>query len=94
MAKQESASMVYKAINAEAPVYLTEHFNRVSDITSISLRSSNLNLRPPRLKTKHGQNYFAYRGPTIWNSLPSKENCSRTFDSYKSKLKVMLTGKG
>ena len=32
MIKTEFASMVYKAINAEAPVYLAEQFNRESDI--------------------------------------------------------------
>ena len=51
MIKQESASMVYKAQNAEVSVYLTEQFNRVFDITKRSLSSSNLNLRPPKLKT-------------------------------------------
>ena len=45
---QESASMVYKALNAEAPPYLAEQFTRVSAVTSRILRSSNLNLRPPR----------------------------------------------
>ena len=48
MIKQESAGMVYKALNAEELPYLTEQFNRVSAITSRTLRSSNLRLRPLR----------------------------------------------
>ena len=40
--KQESASMVYKALHAEAPIYLA---SAVTDITSMTLRSSNLSLR-------------------------------------------------
>ena len=32
--------MVYKALNAEAPIYLAEQFTRVSDITSRTLRNS------------------------------------------------------
>ena len=42
MIMQESASMVYEALNAEAPLYLTEQFTRVSAIASITLRGSNL----------------------------------------------------
>ena len=90
MIMQESASMVYKALNAEAPLYLTEQFTRVSDITSITLRNSNLSLRPPRLKSRHGQNCFAYRESSIWNSLPSEIKPSRTFGSFQRKLTAML----
>ena len=90
MSKQESASMVYKALNAEAPIYLAEQFTRVSDITSRTLRSSNLSLRPPRLKSRNGQNCFAYRGSYIWNSLSSEIKSSRTYGSFQTKLKAML----
>ena len=83
MIKQESTSII-------------EHFNRVYDITKRNLRSSNLNLRSSRLKIKHGQSYFAYRGTAIWNSLPKEiklEDTFRTFDTFQSKLKAMLAGK-
>ena len=60
--RQESASMVYKAINGQAPPYLSSLFNSISAVTNRMLRNSNLNLRPPRMKTKFGQNSFAYRG--------------------------------
>ena len=66
MIKPESAKIVYEALNAEAPVYLTEQFNRASEIANRNLRSSNLNLRSPRLKIKHGKNCFPYRGTAIW----------------------------
>ena len=90
MIMQESASMVYKALNSEASFYLTEQFNRVSPITSRTLHGSNLSLRPPRLKSRNGQNCFAYRGSSVWNSLPSEIKSSRTFGSFQRKLKAML----
>ena len=90
MIKQESVSMVYKALTAEAPIYLAEQFTRVSDITSRTLRSSDFSLRPPRLKSRNGQNCFAYRGSYIWNSLSSEIKSSRTFGSFQTKLKAML----
>ena len=80
----------YKAVNNQAPIYLTTLFNRVSSVTSRSLRNSELNIRPPRLKTKHGQNCFAYRGAMVWNSLPSDCKKANSFQSYKMKLKAML----
>ena len=55
MVKQESAGKVYKALNAEAPIYLAEQCTRVSDVAGRTLRSSDLSLRLPRLKSRNGQ---------------------------------------
>ena len=88
--RQESAGMVYKAINGQAPVYLSSLFNSTSAVTNRMLRNSNLNLRPPRMKTTFGQNSFAYRGATIWNSLPNNCRTAHTFRTFKMKLKAML----
>ena len=90
MIYQESASMVYKGVNNQSPIYLTILFNIVSSITNRSLRNSELNIRPPRLKTKHGRNCFAYRGPMVWNSLPNDWKKANSFQSFKMKLKPML----
>ena len=87
---QESASMAYKTVNNQAPIYLTTLFNRVSSVTNRLLRNCELNIRPPRLKTKHGQNCFAYRGASVWNSLPSDCKIANSFQSFKMKLKTML----
>ena len=62
MIRQLSASMVYKAINGQAPTYFSSLFNSISAVTNRMLRTSNLNLRPLRMATKFGQNSFAYRG--------------------------------
>ena len=62
MIRQESASMVFKAINGQAPSYFYSLFNSISAVTNRMLRTSNLNLRSPRMKTKFEQNSFAYRG--------------------------------
>ena len=93
MIKQESASMVYKALHAEAPICLAKQSTRVSDIASRTLRSSNVSLRPPRLKSRNDHNCFAYRGQSVWNSLPGEIKSSRTFGSFQKKLKAMLRRK-
>ena len=87
---QESASMVYKAINGQAPPYLSSLFNSISAVTNIMLCNSNLNLRPPRMKTKFGQNSFAFREATIWKSLPNDCRTAHIFPAFKVRLKAML----
>ena len=42
------------------------------------------------MKTKFGQNSFAYRRATIWNSLPNDSRMAHTFSTFKVKLKAML----
>ena len=90
--RQESASMVYKATNGQAPTYLSSLFNSISAVTNRMLCNSNLNLRPPRMKTKFGQNSFAYRGggAKIWNSLPNDCRKAHTFPTFQEKLKAMI----
>ena len=46
MIRQEPASMVYKAINSQAPTYLSSLFNSISAVTNRLLRNSNLYLGP------------------------------------------------
>ena len=91
MITQESASMV--TIRHLMPRHLTEQFARVSTITSRALRGSHLSIRPPRLKSRHGQNCFAYRGSSVRNSLPSDIKSPRTFGLFQKKLKTMLAEK-
>ena len=59
---QESASMIYKAKNGQAPPYLLCLFNSVSAVTKRMLCNSNLNLRLPGIKARFGRNSFAYSG--------------------------------
>ena len=46
---------------------IAQNHGSISAVTNRML--PNLNLRPPRMKTKFGQNNFAYRGAKMWNSL-------------------------
>ena len=62
MIRQESASMVYKAINGQAPTYLSSLFNSISAVTNRMLRNSNLNLRPPRMEKNLGRTALHTRG--------------------------------
>ena len=83
---------IYAAL-LSLPEFIKEQFTGVSTIASRILRSSNLSLRPPKLKSRHGQNCFAHRGSSVWNSLPNELKSSRTVRSFRKKLKAMLAKK-
>ena len=63
-------------------IYVTEQFTRVSYITSRTSRSSNLSLWPSRSKSRNGENFFACKLSSVWNSLPSEITSFRTFGSF------------
>ena len=86
LVKDDAAFECCFALSAEAPLYFTKQFTRVSTITSGALRGSYLSLRTPRLKSRHGQNCFAYRESLVCSSLPSEIKSSRTFWSFQKKL--------
>ena len=88
--RQESGGMVYRAMNSQAPPYLSRLFNSISAVTKRTLRNSNVHLRHPRMKMKFGQNSFAYRGAKVWNFLPNDCKTAHTFLTVKAKLKTML----
>ena len=58
----ETSKMVYKSLNAIAPDYLRNLFQKVSEATNRQLRNSKTDLRLPLLRTSTGQKSFAYRG--------------------------------
>ena len=72
MLQKETVGMVYKAINKQAPEYLSVLFNRFSAMTGRTKRNANINLRPRRINTTLGQDCFAHRGALLWNSLPTE----------------------
>ena len=69
MIRLESKSMVYKAKHAQVSPYLSHHFRSAVPsfhdsfaVAKRMIRNSKSNLRPPRMKTKFGQNSCLYSG--------------------------------
>ena len=87
MIQQETVGMVYKAINKQAPEYLSVPFNRVSAMTCRTVRTANIILKPPRSNTTLGRNCFPHRGALLWNNLPREAKSAKPYESFKSKLK-------
>ena len=86
----ETSKMVYKSLNALAPDYLRNIFQKVSEATNRPLRNSKTDLRLPLLRTSTGQKSFAYRGARIWSDLDSVVKESASFSSFRRNYKTKL----
>ena len=58
----ETAMMVLRSINNEAPNYLKSLFERLSQNTIRELGNTKIDLKLPLLEVSSGQKCFSYRG--------------------------------
>ena len=86
----ETSKMVYKSLNALAPDYLRNIFQKVSEATNRQLRNSSTDLRLPLLRTSTGQKSFAYRGAKVWSDLDSVVKASSSLCSFRRNYKAKL----
>ena len=63
------ACMMYRCFNNQAPIYLTNLFNKLSTFTTHKLRGSASNFHIKGFKTEYGKRSITYRGAKLWNSL-------------------------
>ena len=86
--------IVYKALNGQAPSYITELLKVKSQTHSHNLRSSqdNLQLQIPSHRTKItlGDRALACAAPKVWNNLPLVIRKSSSLTIFKSRLKAHL----
>lgn len=80
--------IVFKALNGQAPSYISELINLQS--TPPSLRSSNkILLQVPRSRLKlKGDRAFAVAAPCLWNQLPPDITSASSLSIFKSRLKT------
>uniref|UniRef100_A0A8D3CRZ4 Reverse transcriptase domain-containing protein n=1 Tax=Scophthalmus maximus TaxID=52904 RepID=A0A8D3CRZ4_SCOMX len=85
--------LTYKALNNQAPSYLTELL--VSYYPNRSLRSVNAGLLvvPRVCKSRMGGRAFSHQAPLLWNQLPVCVRDADTLSTFKVKLKTFLFDK-
>ena len=89
-----TALLTFKALNGLAPVYLTECFHHIADITNFNTRNASQgNLYLPSFKTVTGQRSFSFRAVTIWNTIPPSIRNSQSVHSFKVNLRGYLLTK-
>jgi len=87
------AVLVYQCLNGQAPSYLADDCQLVSDIRPRRLRSSDSGFCAiRRSRTTYGDRCFAAAGPRGWNSLPTELRQSDSLAQFKRRLKTHLFG--
>ena len=84
--ESETLKMVYKSVNNQAPIYLTEMFVRLSDACKRELRNTKTNLAVPRRKSAFGQKCFSYKGAKLWNNLSVEVKSSKSYEIFKKRI--------
>ena len=80
------ATLTYKSLNLLAPNYLRKLFAECSDERERFLRSSEIDLKIPLLKTTSGQKASSYRGAKLWNSLERANKLAASLKTFKKQL--------
>ena len=83
----ESARIVYKSLNGDAPSYMSDIFTKVNVSTTRSLRNSDYDLRVPFLRTTTGQRCFSYQDAKVWNGLSEKTKNTSTLKNFMKAIK-------
>ena len=81
--------LVSKCLKNEAPVYLKNKIQYLSDRNPYSLRNVvSEKLQIPKAKTELFKKTFTYSGPKLWNELPFSIRQASSHNAFKTKLKV------
>ena len=84
----ETAMMVYRSMNNEAPSYLMSLLERSSQNTVRKLRNTKTDLKLPLLKISSGQKCFSYRGARLWNNLSADAKNAQTKFQFKNAYNI------
>ena len=60
--ESETLKMVYKSVHDQAPIYLADMFDKLSDLDKRELRNTKTDLAVPHRKSALGQKCFSYKG--------------------------------
>ena len=78
--------MVYKSVHDQAPTYLADMFDKLSDLGKRELRNTKTDLAVPHRKSAFGQKCFSYKGAKLWNDLSTKVKSSKTYEVFKKRI--------
>ena len=83
--------LVYKCLNNMAPKYLSELFHFHDNTRHYHTRVvTKHSLIIPRVELNVYKSTIAYRGPTLWNNLPTELKSSYTINMFKHSFKSLL----
>ena len=82
---------MYKCVNGNAPDYLVNNINLLSDVMPYNSRSKDSkNVLIPDVRTEQCKSSFMYNGAKIWNDLPNYVQCSSSCEAFKNNYKKYI----
>ena len=89
-----TACLVYKCLNQQAPIYLTNRFQYMNQYHNINTRSaSNKDLAIIKANTSYFQHSLTYYGAKTWNQIPIFVRNSESRSVFKQRIKKHLKSK-
>ena len=82
--------LTYKALNGQAPSYLTELLVPYNPSRPLRSQSAGLLVVPRIAKIRSGGRAFNYQAPLLWNHLPVSVREADTLSTFKTRLKTFL----
>ena len=83
--------LVSKCLKNEAPIYLKNKIQYLSDRNPYSLRNVvSEKLQIPKAKTELFKKTFTYSGPKLWNELPFSIWQASSHNAFKTKVKSLI----
>lgn len=82
--------LTYKALNGQAPSYITELLEPYAPTRNLRSSSKNLLKIPPVKLVSYGHRCFSFAAPSLWNSLPDIIRQSSSLPSFKTYTKTNL----
>ncbi|CAH3036675.1 unnamed protein product, partial [Pocillopora meandrina] len=85
--------LTLKALNGQAPSYITELLKPYVPTRNLRSSSKNLLKVPPVKLVSYGHRCFSFVAPTLWNSLPNIIKESSSLSDFKTCIKTYLFDK-
>ena len=83
--------LVSKCLKNEAPIYLKNKIQYLSDRNPYSLRNIvSGKLQIPKSKTELFKKTFTYSGPKLWNGFPFSIRQASSHNAFKTKVKSLI----
>ncbi|XP_067660309.1 uncharacterized protein [Haliotis asinina] len=82
--------LTYKCLRGLAPSYLSNLLHPYVPARTLRSNSQNILVIPTYRLKSFGHRSFSYTAPVLWNVLPCDIKDSKSFDSFKAKLKTHL----
>ena len=90
IANQEISTFVYKYFNNSLPTVFNDYYLLFGNVSGITTRNSNINIRYIGRNTRYGENSVKVVGASLWNKLPNEVRNASSIKLFKTRFKSWI----